>query len=169
MSATEITNQAIGQPLARPRKLLPGWIATDKSVINIDTLLSATPEGNSVRLLFKNGESIAACDPELLQKLTDGITIIHQVNSNTPMENETVLHHAAPGAIKPTDDEIEKELQLIESGLLDQSTPPNRYCQLYAAQQAIQWMRDKRTADSPYRVIAEGRVMPVVKPDIQAA
>jgi hypothetical protein len=56
-------------------------------------------------------------------------------------------------------DQLRIELERIERALGDPQTD-ERYCQLYAAQQALAWALDPSTMMSPYEAIQRGRVIP---------
>lgn len=59
------------------------------------------------------------------------------------------------------------ERERILTALLDPTTPPDQYCQLYAAQQAISWIINPRFAAAPFDVIMNGKVQALTA-DIQA-
>ncbi len=50
----------------------------------------------------------------------------------------------------------------IEAALHDPATTPERYCQYYAAQQALSWALDPNGARSPFETIESGAVQPLV-------
>ena len=56
---------------------------------------------------------------------------------------------------------IEAELGRIERALREPQTD-DRYCQLYAAQQALAWAMDPASAASPYVAIQKGKVQPLM-------
>lgn len=55
---------------------------------------------------------------------------------------------------------VERELRRIEQALRDPQ-PADRYCQLYAAQQALAWALEPSGFAEPYIVICEGRVQAI--------
>lgn len=55
---------------------------------------------------------------------------------------------------------IERELRRLEAALREPQTDA-RYCQLYAAQQALSWALDPDGYASPYAVVQTGSVMPL--------
>jgi hypothetical protein len=55
---------------------------------------------------------------------------------------------------------IERERARIEVALREPQTP-ERYCQLYAAQQALAWATEPTGYASPYDTIQRGRVLPL--------
>jgi hypothetical protein len=57
-------------------------------------------------------------------------------------------------------DQIQRELERIECALRDPQTD-ERYCQLYAAQQALAWALDPSGFASPFATIQRGLVMPL--------
>jgi hypothetical protein len=52
---------------------------------------------------------------------------------------------------------VQRELDRI-AGALREPQPPKRYCELYAAQQALSWALDPEHFASPVIAIAEGRI-----------
>jgi len=62
-------------------------------------------------------------------------------------------------------DEIDSELGRIAVGLR-QPCPPDRYTQLYAAQQALSWAQFPEGFMSPFDAIVNGKVQPLI-PDTQ--
>lgn len=59
---------------------------------------------------------------------------------------------------------IERELRRIEVALHEPQTD-ERYCQLYAAQQALGWALEPTGFMSPYDTIQRGRVQPLPRPE----
>jgi hypothetical protein len=57
---------------------------------------------------------------------------------------------------------IERELNRIEAALREPQTD-ERYCQLYAAQQALAWATEPDGFKSPYETIQRGLVQPLDK------
>jgi len=66
-----------------------------------------------------------------------------------------------PNAIfSQNQDQIQRELERIECALRDPQTD-ERYCQLYAAQQALAWVIDPSGFMSPFAAIQRDRVRPL--------
>lgn len=61
---------------------------------------------------------------------------------------------------------IEQERARIQAALLDPATSPEKYCQFYAAQQALAWAENPDAAAAPFETIAYGKVQPRIM-DIQ--
>jgi hypothetical protein len=57
--------------------------------------------------------------------------------------------------------QIQDELERIERALRDPQTD-ERYCQLYAAQQALAWAMNQGGYASPFATIQRGRVMALI-------
>jgi hypothetical protein len=55
---------------------------------------------------------------------------------------------------------IQRELDRLEVALREPQTE-SRYCQLYAAQQALAWALDPTGFAAPYDTIQRGRVLPL--------
>jgi hypothetical protein len=56
--------------------------------------------------------------------------------------------------------QVARELERLEKALREPQTD-DRYCQLYAAQQALAWALDPSAAASPYATIQRGLVKPL--------
>ena len=67
---------------------------------------------------------------------------------------------AASDFFANTADEVKAEIERIERALREPQTA-DRYCQLYAAQQALVWAWDPARAAAPYRTIQLGKVQPL--------
>ena len=57
--------------------------------------------------------------------------------------------------------EVLAQLRKIERGLRAPRTGNDKYCLLYAAQQALHWALDVRAAGTPYSVIMAGKIAPL--------
>lgn len=55
---------------------------------------------------------------------------------------------------------IKRELERIE-GALREPQSADRYCQLYAAQQALAWVSDPVMFSAPFDTVDQGRVTPI--------
>ncbi len=60
-------------------------------------------------------------------------------------------------------DNLQSELNKIRVSLLNPRTPPDRYQQLYAAQQALSWVASEGRMMSPYDAIIGGKVWAPIK------
>lgn len=60
-----------------------------------------------------------------------------------------------------TQTEIKKELEKIESSLINSSLTREQYLELYAVQQALSWVLDSELAAAPYDVVMSGKVQPL--------
>jgi hypothetical protein len=58
---------------------------------------------------------------------------------------------------------IEAELDLIKAALHDPTTTPEIYCQLYAAQQALEWVLNPLNARHQFGTITDGKVQPLIR------
>jgi len=58
---------------------------------------------------------------------------------------------------------LEIEAKRLQAALLDRCTSSEKYCQFYAAQQALLWAADPESAAAPFNVIAAGKVQPLMR------
>lgn len=61
---------------------------------------------------------------------------------------------------------MERELERVKRGLREPQSD-ERYCHLYAAQQALSWALDPQGFAAPYDTIVNGKIQPLIK-DTQA-
>lgn len=64
--------------------------------------------------------------------------------------------------------QIEYELERV-SAELRRSTSPDRYVQLYAAQQALSWAKSPEGFMSPYDAIMGGKVQPLMSDTLEGS
>lgn len=54
------------------------------------------------------------------------------------------------------------ELARIADAMRKPDLPPDKYCQLYVAQQALTWAFEPGTAAAPFDVVMSGKVQPLM-------